>query len=92
MLKKCGNSDVWRYSLYSAIHTEWHWKLWMRPWTYKVAAILLGFLSFVIVWCEATFSIQQYQLSVFAQIMYVLHRLHNYYNYFLVEVRDALAV
>ena len=54
-----------------------------------MAAVLLGILSFVIVWCEATFSIQQYRLSVFAQIIYVLHGLHNYYNYFLVEVREA---
>ena len=68
--------------------TEWYWKLWVRPWSYKVAAVLLAVLSFVIVWCEATFSIQQYRLSVFAQIVYALHGLHNYYNYFMVEVKD----
>ena len=71
--------------------SEWHWKLWLRPWSYKVAAVLLGILSFIIVWCEATFSIQQYRLSVFAQIIYALHELHNYYNYFLVEVGDSEA-
>ena len=67
--------------------SEWHWKLWLRPWSYKVAAILLGILSFIIVWCEATFSIQQHRLSVFAQIIHLLHELHDYYNYFLVEVQ-----
>lgn len=71
--------------------SEWHWKLWLRPWSYKVAAVLLAILSFIIVWCEATFSIQQYRLSVFAQIIYALHELHNYYNYFLVEVGDSEA-
>ena len=63
---------------------EWYWKLWMRPWAYRIGSVLLGFLSVVIVWCEVTFGIPRYRLSVFAALIY---ELHSYGNYIAVEVR-----
>lgn len=59
-------------------HLEWYWKLWFRPWVYFVLAILLAFLSLSIVWSEATFSIQQQNLSVFARLVYASHKFGNY--------------
>lgn len=57
---------------------EWYWKLWIRPWAYRIGAVCLGLLSVVIVWCELTFGIPKVTLSLFAQVVYALHSFGNY--------------
>ncbi len=66
---------------------EWYWKLWIRQWVYRVGAILLALLSILIVWCEITFWAQfgDIRLSIFAELVYVLH---DYGNYIAVEVSN----
>lgn len=73
---------------FNLLHTlvEWYWKLWVLPWTFRIGAVFFGLLSLVIVWCEVTFGIYvspTIRLSIFAEIVNVLH---NYGNYFAVEV------
>ena len=56
---------------------------------YRIGAILLAILSVLIVWCEVTFWAQfgnGVRLSVFAELVYVLH---DYGSYIAVEVRGG---
>ena len=67
---------------------EWHWKVWLQPWVYRVLAICLAFLSLTIVWSEVTFSVaphnQELHISFFAFLVYAGHKFQNYIT---VEVR-----
>ena len=55
---------------------------------YRVGAVLLAILSVLIVWCEVTFwaKFGNLRLSIFAELVYVLH---DYGNYIAVEVCKA---
>ena len=57
---------------------EWYWKVWFRPWVYRVCAIFFALLSLVIVWCEVTFSSHKVTLSVLALLVHVWHDVGNY--------------
>jgi hypothetical protein len=63
-------------------YLEWHWKVWLRSWVYRVVAVCLAFLSVTIVWSEVTFSIDppnhDIHLSFFAFLVYAGHKFQNY--------------
>jgi hypothetical protein len=63
-------------------YIEWHWKVWLRTWVYRVVAVCLAFVSIAIVWSEVTFSVaphnQELHLSFFAFLVYTGHEFQNY--------------
>ena len=69
--------------------TDWYWKSWIRPWTFKIFAIFLVVFSAMVVWSECLFFVSSLVLSVFAWFMALATA---NYHYFWIEVIDLLTL
>ena len=63
--------------------SEWYWKVWMRPWVFRIAAVLFLLLSLAVIWSEVTFFTVTPVLSIFALL---IRSASEGYFYFYVEV------
>ena len=55
----------------------------MKPWLWRVSAVILAVLSIALIWSEVTFFIVKPRLSLFALLLY---KAQEGYYYFYVEV------
>uniref|UniRef100_A0A3P8Z121 LMBR1 domain containing 2 n=1 Tax=Esox lucius TaxID=8010 RepID=A0A3P8Z121_ESOLU len=57
---------------------EWYWECVLRTWCYRLMALLLSLLSGAVVWSECTFFSAKPVLSLFAVLIQIAERDHNY--------------
>ena len=52
--------------IFSSYLTEWYWECLLRPWFYRILAVVLSIFSVIVVWSECTFFSTRPVLSLFA--------------------------
>ena len=52
--------------IFSFYLTEWYWECLLRPWFYRILAVVLSIFSVIVVWSECTFFSTRPVLSLFA--------------------------
>lgn len=57
---------------------EWYWECLLRPWFYRILAIVLATFSVIVVWSECTFFSTKPVLSLFAVFIQLAERTYNY--------------
>ncbi|XP_057287108.1 G-protein coupled receptor-associated protein LMBRD2 [Pezoporus wallicus] len=57
---------------------EWYWECLLRPWFYRVLAVVLATFSVVVVWSECTFFSTKPVLSLFAVFIQLAEKTYNY--------------
>ncbi|XP_073199856.1 G-protein coupled receptor-associated protein LMBRD2 isoform X2 [Lepidochelys kempii] len=57
---------------------EWYWECLLRPWFYRILAIVLATFSVIVVWSECTFFSTEPVLSLFAVFIQLAERTYNY--------------
>lgn len=57
---------------------EWYWECLLRPWFYRILAIVLATFSVIVVWSECTFFSTNPVLSLFAVFIQLAERTYNY--------------
>ncbi|CAF4880746.1 unnamed protein product, partial [Rotaria sp. Silwood1] len=68
---------------------EWYTYCLIRPWALRLAGIILGILSILVIWSEMTFFSTKPVLSIFAQCV---NTARNHYSYFTMEVFCCLSI
>nr|XP_054507558.1 G-protein coupled receptor-associated protein LMBRD2 isoform X5 [Agelaius phoeniceus] len=57
---------------------EWYWECLLRPWFYRVLAVVLATFSVIVVWSECTFFSTKPVLSLFAVFIQLAEKTYNY--------------
>uniref|UniRef100_A0A8U7N6R8 LMBR1 domain containing 2 n=3 Tax=Corvus TaxID=30420 RepID=A0A8U7N6R8_CORMO len=57
---------------------EWYWECLLRPWFYRVLAVVLATFSVIVVWSECTFFSTNPVLSLFAVFIQLAEKTYNY--------------
>ncbi|NXR03545.1 LMBD2 protein, partial [Sagittarius serpentarius] len=57
---------------------EWYWECLLRPWFYRVLAVVLAMFSVIVVWSECTFFSTKPVLSLFAVFIQLAEKTYNY--------------
>lgn len=57
---------------------EWYWECLLRPWFYRVLAVVLAAFSVIVVWSECTFFSTRPVLSLFAVFIQLAEKTYNY--------------
>uniref|UniRef100_F6X3W7 LMBR1 domain containing 2 n=1 Tax=Ornithorhynchus anatinus TaxID=9258 RepID=F6X3W7_ORNAN len=57
---------------------EWYWECLLRPWFYRILAIVLATFSVIVVWSECTFFSTRPVLSLFAVFIQLAEKTYNY--------------
>ncbi|XP_042731432.1 G-protein coupled receptor-associated protein LMBRD2 isoform X3 [Lagopus leucura] len=57
---------------------EWYWECLLRPWFYRVLAVVLATFSVIVVWSECTFFSTRPVLSLFAVFIQLAEKTYNY--------------
>uniref|UniRef100_A0A8C0QRV4 LMBR1 domain containing 2 n=1 Tax=Chelonoidis abingdonii TaxID=106734 RepID=A0A8C0QRV4_CHEAB len=57
---------------------EWYWECLLRPWFYRILAVVLATFSVIVVWSECTFFSTKPVLSLFAVFIQLAERTYNY--------------
>lgn len=57
---------------------EWYWECLLRPWFYRVLAVVLATFSVIVVWSECTFFSTTPVLSLFAVFIQLAEKTYNY--------------
>ncbi|KAL4235670.1 LMBR1 domain-containing protein 2 [Mactra antiquata] len=70
-------------------NVEWYWKCLFEPWVCRVLAILLTIVSFMVVWSECLFFIQDPVLSIFAVF---INLAKESYDYVYIEFASILTI
>ncbi|XP_043835453.1 G-protein coupled receptor-associated protein LMBRD2 isoform X3 [Dromiciops gliroides] len=68
---------------------EWYWECLLRPWFYRILAIVLAIFSVIVVWSECTFFSTKPVLSLFAVFIQLAERT---YNYIYIEIACFLSI
>ncbi|XP_036614426.1 G-protein coupled receptor-associated protein LMBRD2 isoform X1 [Trichosurus vulpecula] len=68
---------------------EWYWECLLRPWFYRILAIVLAVFSVIVVWSECTFFSTKPVLSLFAVFIQLAERT---YNYIYIEIACFLSI
>lgn len=68
---------------------EWYWECLLRPWFYRVLAVVLSIFSVIVVWSECTFFSTTPVLSLFAVFIQLAERT---YNYIYIEIACFLSI
>ncbi|EMP31805.1 LMBR1 domain-containing protein 2 [Chelonia mydas] len=68
---------------------EWYWECLLRPWFYRILAIVLATFSVIVVWSECTFFSTKPVLSLFAVFIQLAERT---YNYIYIEIMGSMRV
>lgn len=69
--------------------SEWYWECLLRPWFYRVLAVVLATFSVIVVWSECTFFSTRPVLSLFAVFIQLAEKTYNYI-YIEVSSRSSL--
>lgn len=78
----------WWRSIYTPT-VEWYWKCLVRAWVFRVATVVLGIFSFMVVWSECLFFIKSPVLSLFAVFLNAAK--HNY-DYVYIELASIITI
>lgn len=57
---------------------EWYWECLLRPWFYRILAVVLSIFSVIVVWSECTFFSTTPVLSLFAVFIQLAEKTYNY--------------
>ncbi|KAM9695104.1 G-protein coupled receptor-associated protein LMBRD2 isoform 2-T4 [Trichechus inunguis] len=57
---------------------EWYWECLLRPWFYRILAVVLSVFSVIVVWSECTFFSTRPVLSLFAVFIQLAEKTYNY--------------
>lgn len=57
---------------------EWYWECLLRPWFYRILAVVLSVFSVIVVWSECTFFSTTPVLSLFAVFIQLAEKTYNY--------------
>uniref|UniRef100_I3M0Z9 LMBR1 domain containing 2 n=1 Tax=Ictidomys tridecemlineatus TaxID=43179 RepID=I3M0Z9_ICTTR len=68
---------------------EWYWECLLRPWFYRILAVVLSIFSVIVVWSECTFFSTTPVLSLFAVFIQLAERT---YNYIYIEIACFLSI
>ncbi|XP_029434693.1 LMBR1 domain-containing protein 2 [Rhinatrema bivittatum] len=68
---------------------EWYWECLLRPWCYRLLAVVLALFSVVVVWSECTFFSTRPVLSLFAVF---IQQAEKTYNYIYIEMACFLTI
>ncbi|XP_059772210.1 G-protein coupled receptor-associated protein LMBRD2 isoform X2 [Balaenoptera ricei] len=68
---------------------EWYWECLLRPWFYRVLAVVLSIFSVIVVWSECTFFSTTPVLSLFAVFIQLAEKT---YNYIYIEIACFLSI
>lgn len=68
---------------------EWYWECLLRPWFYRLLAIVLAIFSAVVVWSECTFFSTRPVLSLFAVF---IQQAEKTYNYIYIEIACFISI
>ncbi|XP_017736215.1 PREDICTED: LMBR1 domain-containing protein 2 [Rhinopithecus bieti] len=68
---------------------EWYWECLLRPWFYKILAVVLSIFSVIVVWSECTFFSTTPVLSLFAVFIQLAEKT---YNYIYIEIACFLSI
>ncbi|KFO23077.1 LMBR1 domain-containing protein 2 [Fukomys damarensis] len=68
---------------------EWHWECLLRPWFYRILAVVLSIFSVIVVWSECTFFSTTPVLSLFAVFIQLAEKT---YNYIYIEIACFLSI
>ncbi|XP_069483230.1 G-protein coupled receptor-associated protein LMBRD2 [Ambystoma mexicanum] len=68
---------------------EWYWECLLRPWFYRILAIVLAIFSAVVVWSECTFFSTRPVLSLFAVF---IQQAEKTYNYIYIEIACFISI
>ncbi|XP_078009345.1 G-protein coupled receptor-associated protein LMBRD2 isoform X4 [Phascolarctos cinereus] len=68
---------------------EWYWECLLRPWFYRILAVVLAVFSVIVVWSECTFFSTKPVLSLFAVFIQLAERT---YNYIYIEIACFLSI
>lgn len=58
--------------------SEWYWECLLRPWFYRILAVVLSIFSVIVVWSECTFFSTTPVLSLFAVFIQLAEKTYNY--------------
>ncbi|XP_029796856.1 LMBR1 domain-containing protein 2 isoform X2 [Suricata suricatta] len=68
---------------------EWYWECLLRPWFYRILAVVLSIFSVIVVWSECTFFSTTPVLSLFAVFIQLAEKT---YNYIYIEIACFLSI
>ncbi|KAM5328553.1 G-protein coupled receptor-associated protein LMBRD2 isoform 1-T2 [Glossophaga mutica] len=68
---------------------EWYWECLLRPWFYRILAVVLSTFSVIVVWSECTFFSTTPVLSLFAVFIQLAEKT---YNYIYIEIACFLSI
>ncbi|XP_034854832.1 G-protein coupled receptor-associated protein LMBRD2 isoform X2 [Mirounga angustirostris] len=68
---------------------EWYWECLLRPWFYRILAVVLSVFSVIVVWSECTFFSTTPVLSLFAVFIQLAEKT---YNYIYIEIACFLSI
>lgn len=68
---------------------EWYWECLLRPWFYRILAVVLSIFSVIVVWSECTFFSTRPVLSLFAVFIQLAEKT---YNYIYIEIACFLSI
>uniref|UniRef100_A0A8C5KCD1 LMBR1 domain containing 2 n=1 Tax=Jaculus jaculus TaxID=51337 RepID=A0A8C5KCD1_JACJA len=68
---------------------EWYWECLLRPWFYRILAVVLSIFSVIVVWSECTFFSTNPVLSLFAVFIQLAEKT---YNYIYIEIACFLSI
>uniref|UniRef100_G3UI42 LMBR1 domain containing 2 n=1 Tax=Loxodonta africana TaxID=9785 RepID=G3UI42_LOXAF len=63
---------------YNPTVAEWYWECLLRPWFYRILAVVLSVFSVIVVWSECTFFSTRPVLSLFAVFIQMAEKTYNY--------------